>query len=404
MKKAVIKLLVIIMTTGYTTQAKAISVDASERNKDDYFNVHFEGNIIVAEDDKSIISISNYGFIEIKQSSFGVERRLVIKSDNNGGLIEQFFIKNEKQNFVPKGKKWLSKVLPKIIKTTFLGGKSRVDRSFKKGGVNAVLKTIEDLSYDFVKSKYIDFLLKKQLSVNELNTILKNLNGLIKQQLYIFEVLEKNQNSFLKDSRVSATFIKTISQYESDFYKFSLLQNAIKTSNELTEMPSSQDIMGISKSINSENYIAKLCYSLIEIQGVNKSLDQILKLYNQINHEEFYSNNVIRKVLTQPIEFSQLKKLLVAIQNSPQKESNNIVFYEHVFSNNSYSENQTLEILSTIPKNTTAPISLYKSMMGVSKIISKSSQKVKGEYQKIALQLKPDYEFYYDKVINAIRE
>ncbi|WP_298893325.1 hypothetical protein [uncultured Psychroserpens sp.] len=404
MKKIVIKLLMIIIATGYTTQVNAISVDTTKRNKDDYFNVHFEGDIVVSEDDKNIISISNYGFIEIKQSSFGVERRLVIKSDNNGGLIKQFFIKNEKQNFVPKGKKWLSKVLPKIIKTTFLGGKSRVDRSFKKGGVNAVLKTIEDLSYDFVKSKYIDFLLKKRLSVNELNTILKNLNGLIKQQLYIFEVLEKNQNSFLKDSRVSATFIKTISQYESDFYKFSLLQNAIKTSNELTEMPSSQDIMAISKSITSENYITKLCYSLIEIQGANKSLDQILTLFNQINSEEFYSNNVIRKILTQSLDISALRKLLIAIQTSPQKESNAITFYEYVFSHNTYTESEILEILNTILKNTVKPISLYKSMMGVSKTISKSTENVKEQYRKIAMRLKPNYEFYYDKVLNAIEK
>ena len=45
------------------------------------FKIEYEGDIKISDDDKDIVAISRGGYIEIKKSSFGKRRRLVIENE-----------------------------------------------------------------------------------------------------------------------------------------------------------------------------------------------------------------------------------------------------------------------------------------------------------------------------------
>ena len=106
------------------------------------FQIEYEGDITLSDDDKDIVAISNGGFVEIEQSSFGNRRRIVIESDRNGNLIKKYYEGRTEKDFNPEGKEWLADVLQEIVRSTTLAAEARVNRFYSKGGANAVLAEI----------------------------------------------------------------------------------------------------------------------------------------------------------------------------------------------------------------------------------------------------------------------
>ena len=111
------------------------------KNDSQDFNIEYEGDITISDDDRDIVAISRGGFIEIKKSRFGKRRRLVIESEG-GKLIRKFFIGWSEKPYDPDGKNWLADILPDIVRSTTIGAQSRVDRFYKRGGANAVMSEI----------------------------------------------------------------------------------------------------------------------------------------------------------------------------------------------------------------------------------------------------------------------
>ena len=132
------------------------------------FQIEYEGDITLSDDDKDIVAISNGGFVEIEQSSFGNRRRIVIESDRNGNLIKKYYEGRTEKDFNPEGKEWLADVLQEIVRSTTLAAEARVNRFYSKGGANAVLAEIGRIESDYVNAAYFKLLLEKKLSNDEL--------------------------------------------------------------------------------------------------------------------------------------------------------------------------------------------------------------------------------------------
>ena len=83
------------------------------KSKGNEFNIEYEGEFTLSDDDKDIVAVSNGGFIEIKKSSFGNRRRIVIESDSNGKLIKRYYVGGSQKNYNPDGKNGLQKFFRK---------------------------------------------------------------------------------------------------------------------------------------------------------------------------------------------------------------------------------------------------------------------------------------------------
>jgi len=58
-------------------------------NSKNDFKIEYEGEIILSDDDSDIKHISRGGYIEIRKSSFGKRRKIVIENDG-GKLVKNF--------------------------------------------------------------------------------------------------------------------------------------------------------------------------------------------------------------------------------------------------------------------------------------------------------------------------
>ena len=67
------------------------------------FRIEYEGEITLSNDDKNITAISRGGFIEIKKSSFGTKRRILIHNES-GTLVKKYFVGWSEKPFRTEGR------------------------------------------------------------------------------------------------------------------------------------------------------------------------------------------------------------------------------------------------------------------------------------------------------------
>ena len=90
--------------------SKGKSTISISNNKND-FKIEYEGEITLSNDDRDIKDISRGGYIEIKKSTFGKRRKIIIENDG-GNLVRKYFIGWSEKAYYPDGKEWLSDNLP----------------------------------------------------------------------------------------------------------------------------------------------------------------------------------------------------------------------------------------------------------------------------------------------------
>ena len=224
------------------------------------FKIEYEGEITLSDDDKDIVAISRGGYIEIKKSSFGKRRRLIIENDG-GKLVRKYFIGWSEKDYYPHGKEWLSDILPDILRTTTIGAKSRVDRFYKKGGINAVVSEVSKIKSDFVKSAYLKYILERNLNTNELVAVINSAGKNINSDHYLTQILKKNQKAFLKNDKTVNAYINASKSIDSDHY----LTQIVKTVINDNSISDSQlgSLLKISEQVNSDHYLTQILISIM---------------------------------------------------------------------------------------------------------------------------------------------
>jgi len=155
----------------YSRTYKYINSDSFEN-----FLVEHRGHIVVNNNDDDIVSISPNGFLEIKKSSFGSSRRIVLEADSDGNIIRQYFEGKNELDF-SEGKEWFSDVLLDIVRKTGIGAEERIQNLYNTGGFEAVIDEIEDINdikfYNRTMVNFIVYSEKTEYSRNVFNLYMK---------------------------------------------------------------------------------------------------------------------------------------------------------------------------------------------------------------------------------------
>jgi hypothetical protein len=193
------------------------------------FRIEYEGDITLSNDDRDITGVSRGGFIEIKKSSFGTKRRILIHNES-GTLVRKYFVGWSEKPYNTAGKKWLADILPEVLRTTTIGAKGRVDRFYRKGGASNVLAEVSKMKSDFVKSTYIKLLLEKNLTTSDMVKTIESAGKHIKSDHYVSQILKSNQKAFLKNDSTILAYIEATKSIDSDHYITSVLKKVIEDS------------------------------------------------------------------------------------------------------------------------------------------------------------------------------
>jgi 6-pyruvoyl-tetrahydropterin synthase len=402
----------------------------SIRNNRSNFEVKYEGEITLSDDDKDIQDISSGGYIEIKKSSFGRSRKIVIEKEGNT-LIRKFYIGWSEKEYDPEGKNWLADILPEILRSTKVGAKSRVNRFYNKGGVNEVLSEIKKMDSDYVQSVYFKLLLKKELTTKETIKTLEIVSNTIKSDYYLSNVLRKNQQLFLKSSETLDAYITAAKNVNSDYYLNQIVKATISNRN-ITDTQLAR-LLNISSDINSDYYLSDILKEVMDNRELNKqNMLLVMKLSKSINSDHYKSNilkkalrsknlskgaydsflislkdinsdhyitEVIKEWLNNKLDEDSLNQVLESIKTNISSDNYATIIYKKIASRNDLTENQLINVLNATEKIGSSNY-LSSTLLAFAPQVKKSSNKVKDVYIKVAKSISS--ETYFGRAMKAI--
>ena len=162
MKESIFVILIILLAYSLSTSESYGNDEICYSDNLTTYNISHNGNIRVADDDQSIVSISPGGYLRFSAKTFGNQRRIEIESGSGGNLTCKYFEENREIPFEPEGKKWLGEVLIHVIRASGIDADNRAVRIYKKSGLNGFFDEIMQISSNSVKDLYFSALLSNQ--------------------------------------------------------------------------------------------------------------------------------------------------------------------------------------------------------------------------------------------------
>ncbi|WP_044205883.1 hypothetical protein [Flammeovirga sp. OC4] len=193
------------------------------------FKLDYNGKITLSEDEDEIKSISKDGKFVISKSTFGNKRKVSIKPDENGNLTYKFYVGNSEVPFDPDGKKWLTDILPEVIKSSTIAAESRLNNKMREGGVDKALRYISEISGQNNKITFYRLLIsRKDISADELIKITKDVTRNVSSSSELSDYFKESFAIYNNKKGIEAYF-NGIRQISSSYEKADCLTEIIET-------------------------------------------------------------------------------------------------------------------------------------------------------------------------------
>ncbi len=238
--------------------------------------IEYNGKIAIGNDEKSISSISEGGYLKIEKTTFGNSRSILV-SNSGKGLDYEYKEGGRTKPFEPNGKAWLAEMLPDLLNSTTLGAEERIDRLYAKGGTGAVLGILDHLKGDHVKSKYLTLLLDKNLKPNEISSVIDALITHISSDHFQYEVYKHVPPAYFRNI---SQLTRATEAMKSDHFKTLLLKPIFKAN--VTE-GEGQKALEIINLVTSDHFKTEIVKSF----SFEKISDKDLK---------FFVDDVVKKI------------------------------------------------------------------------------------------------------------
>lgn len=188
--------------------------------------IQHKGEIKISDDDRSILDISNDGFLHITKTSFGNKRAIEVRK-RSGRLEYEYRVGNRSES-EREGKAWLSDILLDVIRRSSIGAEDRVARFMQRGGVSALLREIDEIESSSGKQRYFDILLSNyNLRERELTDVTRNLSS-ISSSSARGSLFRKHYGHFMQSDNLAELFFDAIAQIPSSSERGSILRTMLK--------------------------------------------------------------------------------------------------------------------------------------------------------------------------------
>ena len=290
----------------------------------DDFNVNYKGDIKVADDDKSIRSISSGGYIEIEKRTFGNSRRLNIYPNSEGKIIYEYEEGSKKVNFEPEGRKWMEEILPDIIRNSGIDIEGRVNRFYSKGGVKAVLNEIESIGSDFISAKYFKVLIGNlKLNENEYKQAISAVPEMVSSDFERSNIFQQSRDIYINSNSLTEAYLSAVSKISSDFEKARVLKSLrIDSFNEIQL----NNYLITTNSINSDFEKSNVIKYMLSKQLLNETtFFSAVRVTDNIR-SDFEKSNCFRLMLSKSPNEKVLAEIFRAVSRmSSDFEKGNIL-------------------------------------------------------------------------------
>jgi hypothetical protein len=388
---------------------------------DDYV-VNINGRIEVADDDKSLKSISSWGSLEIIKKTFGNSRKLKMYPAPDGSIVYEYYEGASKEKFEPEGRKWMQEILPSIIRSSGIDIEGRVKRFYRKGGVKAVLDEIELIESDFISAKYFAVLIRQEkLTESEYKQAILALPEKISSDFEKSNVFNQVSDYYIGTNALTESFLYAVSKISSDFEKARVLKTMrIADFNEIQQNYYLSCTNSISSDFEKSNVIT---YMLSRQELTDNTFISLVRVTDNIS-SDFEKSNNFKKMLAKSPNEKILSEIFHAISKmSSDFEKGNVLkiastkikpggpsipaYFDAI--NSMTSDFERSAVLKSIIKNHRSDEDLYirifNSTANLSSDFEKSNvltnaashmpktEKLKAEYIKTAKTISSSHEF-----------
>ncbi len=260
------------------------------------YKIEFEGDFELSDDDTDIVGVSRGGYFEISRSAFGSRRRVVVEADSRGNLIKDYYVGRERLDFEPEGREWLAEILPEIVRSTIIGAESRVNRFYRKDGVNGVLGEVRELESDYLKSHYLDLLLEKDgLNDDELTLVIDEAADELGSDYYISELLKNNEKQFLSNAKTFRAYVRASEEISSDHYRSEVLKKALR--NDDIDGEVLEAILESAEDVSSDHYLTEILKETLDTRDLSDDLIQMVIQSARSISSDHYQSQLFREAL-----------------------------------------------------------------------------------------------------------
>jgi hypothetical protein len=300
--------------TSTKTSVKNGRYTYSSNTGSNQLELEYDGEVKFTDDDKAIKSISRGGYLKIKKTSFGERRELLAEPNSDGTINYEYSEGRRSAEFNESAKKWLADVLLEVIRTTGIGAEGRVERFYKSGGVDAVLKETDAIRSDHVSHIYLKELLRRdKLSETELTKIASYVPRNLSSDHYITEVFKDSGNLFLKSPKSTEAFLSAIDRMDSDHYVSLILMRALKV--DLSDEMISK-VLDAAERMDSDHYKTNVIKEVMDRRDLSDNvINRIVKASTEINSDH-YATIILLDALDRPnLSDKAFENLMDAVSN-----------------------------------------------------------------------------------------
>lgn len=270
-------------------------------NNGQSLQIEHEGKVSIGPDDKSISSISEGGYLNIRKKTFGNLRELRI--ERMGNRLQYTYKEGGKLvPFTPEGKAWLADILPELVHSTRIGAESRVDRMYKQGGSRAVLADLAKMNSDYTKAGYISLLLQKNPPRQDKALIIKTVGSDIDSDFHKAEIFKNNKESLLSNPKDMALFLQAVKTIESDFHKANLVKLILD--NQLSEANTTQ-ALELLATINSDFHKKEVLTGLLKEPLNSRQVDLVSNRILPNFSSDFHKTEVLKALIRHQEDLSE---------------------------------------------------------------------------------------------------
>lgn len=276
--------------------------------------LEYDGDVRFTDDDKAIKSISKGGYLKIRKTSFGERRELLAEPNSDGTINYEYYEGRRRAEFNDAAKKWLADVLLEVIRTTGIGAEGRVERFFKAGGVDAVLKETDAIRSDHVSHIYLKELLKNnKLSANDLTKVADYIPRNLSSDHYISEVFKDYGDLFLTNPKSTEAFLNAIGRMDSDHYVSLILMKTLRE--DLSDAMISK-VLDAAERMDSDHYKTNVIKEVLDRRDLSDDVvNRVVKAAADIDSDH-YATIVLRDALDRPnLSDKAFENLMEAVGN-----------------------------------------------------------------------------------------
>jgi SOS response regulatory protein OraA/RecX len=276
------------------------------------FNVEMRGKIELTDDDSDIKSMSSDGYLEITKTVFG-SRRTVIISPQGGGLKREYYEGRTSLPYEPDGRKWMSEIMPELVRTTTIGAESRVNRFYKQGGVNAVLSQITAMESDYVKHHYANLLMAiPGVSAKDYTSIVNKVAGTMDSDYYLAEFLQKNLSKFLANKEAADAVFAATTKMDSDHYKTEVIKEALRSQSASPEAVKS--ILAASSQMESDHYKTEVLTTLLKQNNLTEAtISEMINASKSIESDHYKTQVLTKALAKQGLSATSYQRVLESV-------------------------------------------------------------------------------------------